>query len=85
MKRVDGQRADYVRQYYRKDWLDKSLYDLCINTEIGLDLAAELITTAICRSRTTEEPSAHRNQPPHSPAGRESDPLETNRTRTLQQ
>ncbi len=47
MKQVDGQRASYVRQWYRKDWLDKSLYDLCINTGLGLEAAAELIATAI--------------------------------------
>lgn len=47
MKEVDSQRASYVRQYYRSDWLDKSLYDLCINTGLGLEVAADLITTAI--------------------------------------
>jgi CMP/dCMP kinase len=47
IKRVDGQRASYVHQYYRKNWLDQSLYDLCINTGLGLEAAAELIATAI--------------------------------------
>jgi cytidylate kinase len=47
IKQVDGQRAKYVREYYRRDWLDKTLYDLCINTALGLEVAAELITTAI--------------------------------------
>ena len=47
IKQVDGQRASYIREYYGRDWLDKPLYDLCINTALGLELAAELITTAI--------------------------------------
>ncbi len=47
IKQVDGQRARYIREYYRRDWLDKSLYDLCINTALGLEVAAELITAAI--------------------------------------
>jgi hypothetical protein len=47
IKQVDGQRASYIREYYERDWLDKTLYDLCINTALGLEVAAELITTAI--------------------------------------
>ncbi len=47
VRQVDGQREKYVREYYRRDWLDKTLYDLCINTALGLEVAVELITTAI--------------------------------------
>ena len=43
----DSQRADYVRQYYGKDWLDPMLYDLCVSTVIGLDRAATLINDAV--------------------------------------
>lgn len=69
MKQVDGQRASYVRQCYRKDWLDKSLYDLCINTALGLEVAAELITTAINRAkqlRNTANEKPHRRASGHS-------------------
>jgi hypothetical protein len=47
IKQVDGQRASYIREYYGRDWLDKTLYELCINTALGFEVAAELITTAI--------------------------------------
>ena len=57
VKRVDSQRAAYVRQHYRRDWLDKSLYHLCINTRLGLELAAELVVTAI--ERVAERTSQH--------------------------
>lgn len=47
IKEVDNRRAKYVRHYYRRDWCDKTLYDLCINTALGLEVATELVTTAI--------------------------------------
>jgi cytidylate kinase len=79
VKRVDRQRAGYVRQHYRKDWLDKSLYDLCINTSLGLEVAAELITTAISRAKqnrnlTCQQPhSAGAEQANHADASAEGD------------
>jgi cytidylate kinase len=51
INRVDSERASYIRQFHRRNWLDKSLYDLCINTALGLEVAAELITTAISRAK----------------------------------
>ena len=47
IKEVDNRRARYVQHYYRRDWCDKTLYDLCINTALGLEVATELVTTAI--------------------------------------
>ncbi len=44
---IDAQRAAYLRQYYRSDWLDPMLYDLCVSTSIGLDRAATLINDAV--------------------------------------
>ena len=44
---IDSQRAEYIRQYYGKDWLDPMLFDLCISTSIGLDRAATLISDAV--------------------------------------
>ena len=44
---IDSQRAEYARQYYGRDWLDPTLYDLCISTSIGLDRAATLINDAV--------------------------------------
>jgi hypothetical protein len=57
MNRVDSQRAAYVRQHYHRDWLDKSLYDLCINTRIGLELATQLVVTAVSREAKHSSPS----------------------------
>jgi cytidylate kinase len=55
IKHVDSQRSAYVRQHYRRDWLDRSLYDLCINTALGLDLAAELITSTVQKARQPQK------------------------------
>ncbi|MBZ5664143.1 MAG: cytidylate kinase-like family protein [Acidobacteriia bacterium] len=81
IKQVDGERASYIRQCYRRDWLDKSLYDLCINTEMGLDVAAQLITTAIGRAKQLGNLA---NQQPHCPASRRSNRTVDDRARTWQ-
>jgi cytidylate kinase len=47
LARMDSQRAEYIRQYYGRDWLDPMLYDLCISTSIGLDRATTLINEAV--------------------------------------
>ncbi len=47
IKEVDSERAGYIRQHYGKDWLDKSLYGLCINTALGLEVAADLIIAIV--------------------------------------
>ena len=47
LTRSDLQRAEYIRQYYRRDWLDPLLYDLCVSTSIGLDRAVTLINDAV--------------------------------------
>ena len=44
---MDSQRAEYIRHYYGRDWLDPMLYDLCVSTSIGLDRAATLINDAV--------------------------------------
>jgi hypothetical protein len=47
LTRINLQRAEYIRQYYGRDWLDPMLYDLCVSTSIGLDRAATLINDAV--------------------------------------
>jgi cytidylate kinase len=47
LEEMDSQRAEYIRQYYGRDWLDPMLYDLCVSTSIGLDRAAALINDAV--------------------------------------
>jgi cytidylate kinase len=41
---INHQREAWVRQHFKRDWRDFTLYDLCINTaRVGLDGAAELV------------------------------------------
>jgi cytidylate kinase len=40
---IDRTRAAYIRQYYQRDWADPHLYDLMINSDLGLDLVASVI------------------------------------------
>jgi len=54
---IDSQRAERARQYYGKDRIDPSLYDLCLSTSIGLDRAATLINDAVVFPDTSWTPS----------------------------
>ena len=47
LRATDSKQAEYIRQYYRRDWLDPRLYDLCVSTSIGLDRADTLINDAV--------------------------------------
>ncbi len=38
--------AAYIRQYYDCDWADRALYDLMINSDVGIDRAASAILDA---------------------------------------
>jgi cytidylate kinase len=58
---VDTRRAKYVRHYFRKDWLDTSLYDLCINTLLGIDFAPQLIAAAIGQTGQQQNETANAN------------------------
>ena len=60
---MDSQRAEYIRQYYRRDWLDPMLYDLCVNTSIGLDRAATLVNDAVVFSDTSWTPTEEEEVP----------------------
>jgi cytidylate kinase len=57
MRKVDADRAAYIRQLYHADWRDIANYDLAINTgRIGVSQAADLIIGAI-GWRTTGGPA----------------------------
>jgi cytidylate kinase len=44
----DRERTAYIRAFTRENWLDASLYDVCINTSsLGLEKALEMIVMAI--------------------------------------
>ena len=47
LRGMDSEQAEYIRQHYRRDWLDPRLYDLCVSTSIGLDRAAALVYDAV--------------------------------------
>jgi len=65
---MDSQRAEHIRQYYRRDWLDPMLYDLCVSTSIGLDRAVTLINEAVVFPDTIWTPSTEEEVPLcHSP------------------
>ena len=59
---VDTRRAKYVRHYFRRDWLDTSLYDLCINTSSGIDFAAHLVAIAIDQTSEHQNETANANR-----------------------
>jgi cytidylate kinase len=47
--RIDTERLHYAQHYYGRDWLDRRLYHLCVNSTLGIDACAELILQAIQR------------------------------------
>jgi len=54
---IDSQRAEHVRQCYGRDWIDPTLYDLCLSTSIGLDRSATLINDAVVFPDTSWTPT----------------------------
>jgi hypothetical protein len=46
MERVDRARAAYVQHYYASDRTARELYDLLVNSRLGLDAAARMILCA---------------------------------------
>ena len=68
LRGMDSQQAEYIRQYYGRDWLDPMLYDLCVSTSISLDRAATLINEAVVFPDTSWTPTGREEVPPcHSP------------------
>jgi cytidylate kinase len=43
---VDHTRAAYVRRYYQCDWADRHLYDLLVNSDVGIDRTVSVILCA---------------------------------------
>jgi cytidylate kinase len=44
---VDRERAAFIRKYYGKEWPDRSLYDLMINTKVGDEAVVATILDAV--------------------------------------
>jgi hypothetical protein len=47
MYRVDQARTHYTQQYYGRDWSDRGLYHLCVNSTLGIDTSAKMIAQTI--------------------------------------
>ena len=58
LKGMDSRHAQCIHQYYKRDWLDPMLYDLCVNTSIGLDRSATLVNDAVVFPDTSWTPTA---------------------------
>jgi len=44
----DEDRRGYIREHFGRDWLDPTLYHLCLDTgRLGIDTAVELIRFAL--------------------------------------
>lgn len=51
IRRSDADRRRYVREHFGRDWLDPTLYGLCVDTGLlGTDGAAELVERAAKRA-----------------------------------
>ena len=46
LKKADSERANHIGRHYGREWLDPTLYHLCVNTSLDLDTAATLVHTA---------------------------------------
>jgi cytidylate kinase len=47
LETVDRERAAFIRKYYGKEWPERSLYDLMINTKVGDEAAVTTILDAV--------------------------------------
>ncbi len=43
---IDRTRAAYIRRYYKSDWLHPHLYDLMLNSDIGIERTTDVILSA---------------------------------------
>jgi cytidylate kinase len=51
LQEIDRLRAAYIRTYHHRQWDDRHLYDLMINSDAGIDLAVSAILCAAGLSR----------------------------------
>jgi len=47
IRSIDGERAQYLQQYWRKYWLNPHLYDIMISSQDGEDETARIIQSAM--------------------------------------
>jgi shikimate kinase len=56
LETVDRDRAAFVRKYYNKEWPDRHLYDMMLNTRAGYDAVAETILKGIAGASEIRTP-----------------------------
>jgi cytidylate kinase len=44
---IDAERATFIKRYFGKDWPHRPLYNLMVNTELGIEPAVEMILSAM--------------------------------------
>jgi cytidylate kinase len=54
LRRMDSERAHYTQNYYGYDWSNRALYQLCVNSTMGIDACAGLIVQAIRQAETRQ-------------------------------
>jgi len=47
LRRIDAERTHYTQTYYGKDWSDRHLYHLCVNSTVGTDTCAKIVAQTI--------------------------------------
>jgi cytidylate kinase len=57
---VDRERSAFVRKYYGKDWPDRSLYNMMMNTTVGDDAVTDTILSVV---EIMNRASSRANQP----------------------
>jgi cytidylate kinase len=63
LHRIDSERSRYTKSYYGRDWSDRGLYHLCVNSTLGIDACADLIVQTIQSSvQSVNESDFRRDQ-----------------------
>jgi len=47
LRRIDAERTHYTQTYYGKDWSDRGLYHICVNSTLGTDACAKMIVQTV--------------------------------------
>jgi cytidylate kinase len=58
LESVDRERAAFVRKYYGKEWPDRSLYNMMMNTTIGDDAVVDTILDVLERLKVSQPHAA---------------------------
>jgi cytidylate kinase len=56
---VDNDRADFIKRYFDKEWPDRHLYDLMINSRVGDEAVVRAILNGIATHEEQPAPAPH--------------------------